>query len=94
MTEEKLEEIATAKFYDYPLNFGFDFGGEEINEVRLNRFKGKHLKKLDINNMDMNESLKAIQMSANWTPVHTDELDASDIMGIMEVISCFLSPSQ
>ena len=94
MTEETLEEIATAKFYDYQLDFEFEFGGEMISEVRLNRFKGKHLKKLDINNMDMNESLKAIQMSAGWTPIHTDELDASDIMGIMEVISSFLSPSQ
>lgn len=94
MTEEQLNEIATAKFYDYPLEHEFEFGQEIISTVRLNRFKGKHLKRLDINNMDMNESLKAIQMSAGWTPVHTDELDASDIMGIMEVISTFLSPSQ
>lgn len=94
MTEETLAEIATAKFYDYTLNFPFDFGGEEISEVRLNRFKGKHLKKLDIENMNMNECLKAIQMSAGWTPPHLDELDASDIMEIQEVISTFLSPSQ
>ena len=94
MTEEQLKEISTAKFYDYTLDHPFMFGQEEVSEVRLSRFKGKHLKKLNIEMMDMNESLKAIQMSAGWTPPHTDELDASDIMGIMEVISTFLSPSQ
>lgn len=94
MTEEQLKEIANAKFYDYTLDHPFEFGEDLIEVVRLKRFKGKHLKRLDINNMDMNESLKAIQMSAGWTPPHTDELDACDIMGIMEVISTFLSPSQ
>ena len=94
MNEETLQEIAKAKFYDYELEHPFEFGDDYIEIVRLSRFKGKHLKKLNINNMDMNESLKAIQMSAQWTPPHTDELDATDIMGIMEVISVFLSPSQ
>ena len=94
MKEEMLETIATSKFYDFQLEQPFEFGDKEVFEVRLNRFKGKHLKKLDLNNMDMKESLRALEMSTHWTPPQIDELDAADIMGMIEVVTTFLTPSR
>ena len=78
---------------NYTLEYPIEFGGETITTLELLRPKGKHVRKLDVNNIDLDQLLTLAGNYIGGDISHTviNELDGVDCIGIAEVYGDFLA---
>lgn len=74
------------------LKFPVSHGTEEVKELELRRPKGKDLRKLPAE-PSTSDVLNLGASLAGVTPSVVDEMDAEDVMALVEVVKGFLSPS-
>lgn len=74
------------------LKYPFKFGDRDIDEVTLQRLKGKHIKKLS-GHPTMADLLDLASKSAGEPPAVFEEMDAEDVSAVTEVIGGFLGAS-
>lgn len=77
----------------YKLEHPFEYDGNRIESLTLNRPKGKHLKNFSSNPTTADMIVLAAKISGQPTTVF-DEMDAVDVIGIAEVIGGFLDRGQ
>lgn len=76
----------------HPLLHPFEFGDRSVTELKFERLKGKHLRRLGAK-PSMDDLLNLASKSAGEPPALFDEMDAEDVMAVAEVIGDFLGSS-
>lgn len=66
-----------------------EWDGEDVSEIEIRRPKGKHLKKLG-GSSKLSNMIEIASLCSDYTPKFFDELDGSDYMKCVEVVSGFL----
>lgn len=75
------------------LTYPVEFDNQTIEEITLQRPKGKHLKKMPAT-PGMNDLLALASRVSGLAPVIFDELDGVDVTAVCEAIGDFLSDGQ
>lgn len=87
-------ETKTPQNRIYKLKVPVEFEGQRIETLSFVRPKGRHLKNLDLQKMKVGDLMNLGAQITGQRPKFFDELDASDIFAINEIISDFLVPGQ
>lgn len=74
----------------YTLQTPIEHNSETITRLEFQPPRGKHIKKLNLQNLDIDELLKVAAKLSGHTPKLFDELFAADVMAISEIIGNFL----
>lgn len=75
------------------LKYPYKYGQEEITEITLRRPKGKDLRKLPAA-MDTGDILNLAAALSGHAPSVIDEMDAEDVVEVIEAVSDFLPGSR
>ena len=78
----------------FKLKEPIEFGSEIITEIKLASMKAKHLRGMNIQNMQFDDFLTLIGNLGQLTPSQVDELGTEDLFEIVEVVGGFLGGSQ
>lgn len=78
----------------YKLNKSIKFGSEEIFEIKLDDPVAKHLRGINIHNMQMDDFLVLISNLSNMPPSQVDLIKWGDLFKIIEMVTGFLEDSQ
>lgn len=74
----------------YPFEWADDKGQKSlIEKINLNRPKGKHIKNIG-KDAGMKDIMAIASKVSGFTPAFFDEMDASDLMRVAEVVGDFL----
>lgn len=77
------------------LKHPFQFGeSRTVSELTFQRLKGKHIKKINLAAPSMGDLLELASKSAGEPPSLFDEMDAEDVVSVLEVVGSFLGSSQ
>lgn len=74
----------------FTLSEPIEYNGEMVARIEMKEPRGKHIKKLDLRNLDMEQLLLVASKVSGMPPKFFDEITASDCIEIAEVISDFL----
>jgi len=74
----------------FKLSEPVEVGGATIEEITIKPPKGKHIKKVDPNNLNMETLLDIAGKCSGHAPSVFDELDAGDCIAICGVVGDFL----
>lgn len=77
----------------YKLLYPVEYAGETLTEITLLRPKGREVRKIDINNIDLDQLLTMAGkcLGGDLSHVVIDLLDAADCIAIAEVYGGFLA---
>ena len=92
LTDKQVEAIANSKLYSYKLEFPIEFDNKEpIRELKLKRFKGRHMRSIRQEEDEMEQMFTMIASSSGLTPDIVEEIDAYDLGVLGEICSVFFS---
>lgn len=95
MTSESSSKPRASKIVelDYPFEWPTDDGKKLIESIELQRPKGKHIKKFGTT-LGMEALMALASKLSGYTPGFFEEMDASDVLKINDVLADFLEGGQ